>query len=332
MNHDLRTEDQTLNWVQAYENVCSRAVSHLDRRAFDERREGYLALFAAFPLQRSTVAQYQEELLVLESHSIRFRIYRTDKPSRPEVCLIYAHGGGFVSGNLDICDGLAREFADDLGVTVVTFDYRLSPEYPYPAPLDDCFSIVTHLQDNAPSFGINPTSILFSGESCGGNFAPAVAMLLRDRGKQQLAGQIPLNPVFNVHRWAKREVSEGSEGFQAEMQYFTSNYLGAMINVYDAYASPLLAANLVGMPPAFIWAAGQDPLRNEAIEFSDKLNAAGVRSVLRIKPGVVHGCIRARHYYPFAEEVYKEVLDGISNLIVFLFASYSNASRLEVGK
>lgn len=301
--------------VKAYNDVCKLAVAELDRRAFDERRQGYIELFKAFPLSRSVAVEVDDAPVQLEGHSIPLRIFRRSNAGRNEACLIYAHGGGFVSGNIDICNSIAAELAHDLGITVITFHYRLSPEHPFPAPLEDCCAVVEAVARQADGFGIDPARILFGGESCGGNFAASVSLLLRDRNGHRLAGQVPINPVFDVHRWANRTAQEGTGEFQDEMYYFTSNYLGPNRDFQRPYASPLLAADVSGLPPAFIWAAGLDPLHREAVAFGERLRKAGVRAHVRVKPGVVHGCIRARHYYRFASEVYQEVVEGIGELI-----------------
>lgn len=313
----VSSEDEALALVHAYEHVCSLAIGQLDRRRFDERREGYLALFDAFPARSLTRTSYDEFRFFCTDHEIKFRVYKSENVSRSRTCIVYGHGGGFVSGNLAVCDSIARELSDDLGIAVVTFEYRLSPDHPFPASLEDCFSMVVHLQANADTFGLDANKLYFAGESCGGNFAPAVAMLLRDRKCMQLAGQIPLNPVFDVHRWARREADDGTQAFKDEMHYFTSTYLGDSVREISPYASPLRAADFSSLPPAFIWAAGLDPLHKEALEFAEKLRGAGVWTVVRVKPNVVHGCIRARHYYSFAQEVYKEIVDGIEKLISY---------------
>jgi acetyl esterase/lipase len=301
--------------VQAYNDVCKLAVAKLDRRAFDERRQGYIELFKAFPLTPAINMEIADAPIRRNNHAIPLRVFKRRNGRSDEPCLIYAHGGGFISGNIDICNSIATELARDLAITVVTFHYRLSPENPFPAPLEDCGTVVESVAQQAERFGIDPARILFGGESCGGNFAAAVALLLRDRNGHRLAGQVAINPVFDVHRWADRAVQEGTEEFQDEMFYFTSNYLGPNRDSLRHYASPLLATDLSGLPPAFIWAAGLDPLHREALAFGDRLRMAGVPARVRVKPGVVHGCIRARHYYQFASEVYREVLEGIDELI-----------------
>ena len=301
--------------VQAYNQVCKLAVANLDRRAFDERRHGYMELFKAFPLARQLDIQMTDTDVTCGDRLIPLRIFKRKGEYQKEACLIYAHGGGFVSGNIDICNSLATEIANDVGMTVVTFHYCLSPENPFPAPLEDCCAVVEAVSRRAGEFGIDRTRILFGGESCGSNFAAAVPLLLLDRNGHRLHGQVAINPVFDVHRWADRTADEGSEEFRDEMHYFTSNYLGLNRDLQRHYASPLLAPDLSGLPPAFIWAAGLDPLHREALAFASRLREAGVAASVRVKPGVVHGCIRARHYYQFASEVYSEVVEGIRWLI-----------------
>jgi acetyl esterase len=300
--------------LRRYHYICDLAWANLPRHEREGRRQGYVERSANFPAKRVVDVTGTDGVFEANGRSIRFRLFTPKAGPAIRDCIIYAHGGGFVSGNLECCEGLASEFAHDLQAAVLTFDFALAPENPFPAGVEDCYQTVLFCQTNHAALGINPRCIVFAGESNGGNFGPAVALMLRDRSKPQVAGICSLNPLFNLHRWTDGTTGEGSAAFQDEMQFFTSSYLSATRDDPHGYASPLFAPSLEGLPRTFMWSAGLDPLRWEAIQFQQRLHAAGVESELRIKPGVVHGCIRARHYYDFASETYAESLDG------FLFA------------
>jgi acetyl esterase len=281
----------------------------------DKFRQIYLALFRCFPCPKLNGISISDVNAVLESHRIPMRIFKPKLVNNYSPCIIYAHGGGFLAGDLEASDGIAADLAERLNLVVITFHYRLAPEFHYPKPLEDCYEVLCFVKRNATRYGVNPERLIFAGESSGGNLAAAVCLLARDRGRHTLFAQVLINPVLNVHRWAYREVDTCPESFSHEMRYFTATYLGENTNVLPEYASPLLANDLSQLPPALIWAAEVDPLSEEAEMFSDKLKAAGVPSQLHIHKGVVHGCLRARHHYRFAEEAFDALCDGIKNLL-----------------
>jgi acetyl esterase len=307
--------------VEDYRRACKVACHGLS--AFErsrtgdlaQQREWYLGLFRAFPIPRPKGIVVRDDAVVLSTHEIPLRVYRNHDAGEREPCILYAHGGGFVSGSLEAADSIAADLAARLRLTVITFHYRLAPEHPHPAATEDCYHAVLHLVGHAASFGIDPARVIFAGESCGGSFAAGVSLWSRDHGGPQLFAQVPINPVFDVHRWARREVTDCPEEFQGEMHHYTSNYLSGRYDLLPQYASPLHATDFSGLPPAFIWAAGADPLRLEARDYADKLRAAGVPVRLHIHEGVVHGCHRARGHYLFAAQAFDVLCEGIEELL-----------------
>ncbi|MFY2557164.1 alpha/beta hydrolase [Corallococcus terminator] len=306
--------------VEDYKRACQRACEGVDsaefyKYRFSQQRQWYLNLFRAFPIPRPANIVVRDDAVVTPTHEIPLRIYRSRTAGAHEPCILYAHGGGFVNGALEASDSIAADLADRLGLTVITLHYRLAPEFRHPAALEDCYQALVAVAEQAASHGIDPARIVFAGESCGGSFAAGVSMLSRDRGGPRLFGQVPINPVFNLHRWARREVEDCSEEFQVEMHHYTSNYLGSNMELLPEYASPLLAKDLSGLPPAFIWAVESDPLSKEAKAYAERLRAAGVPAECHIHEGVVHGCLRARGHYTFASEAFDTLCEGFRALL-----------------
>jgi acetyl esterase len=306
--------------VEDYRRACRVACYGLTsaeriKHPQAQQREWFLNLFRAFPIPLPKEIVVRDDVITTPTHEIPLRIYRTRDAGDRESCILYAHGGGFLSGSLEAADSIAADLAVRLKLTVITFHYRLAPEFPHPAATEDCYQAVLSVVERAASFGIDPARVIFAGESCGGSFAAGVSMWSRDHGGPQLFAQVSINPVFDVHRWARREVTDCSEDFQAEMHHYTSNYLLGRYDLLPQYASPLLADDFSRLPPSFIWAAETDPLSVEARAYGDKLRAAGVPVRVHIHPGVVHGCQRARGHYLFAAQAFDALCEGIEELL-----------------
>lgn len=288
---------------------------HDDPAELLRQRQNYDKLFQAFPVARPADMDIRDELLRLPTHDIPLRWFQRRSDGDAQACILYAHGGGFIAGTLEVADGIAIDLCQRLGVTVLTFDYRLAPEHIYPAPLEDCYSVLLHATERARANRIDPGRIIISGESCGGNFSAALPLLSRDRGGPRLLAQAPINPVFDVHRWAQRQVTDCDPDFQHEMHQYTSLYLGSNLDVTPAYASPLCAGDLAGLPPAFIWAVDTDPLSREADAYGRRLREAGVPCHVHIQPHAVHGCLRARHRFSFAARAFDTLCQGLAWLL-----------------
>jgi acetyl esterase len=306
--------------VEDYKRACRLACRDLDssewhKYEFAQQREWYLSLFRAFPIPRPEGITVRDDAIATATHHIPLRIFRRREAGDREDCIVYAHGGGFVNGALEASDSIAADLAARLGITVITFHYRLAPEFRHPAALEDSYQAVVSVIERATAYGIDPRRVIFAGESCGGSFAAGVAMWARDHGGPRLLAHVPINPVFDLHRWARKEVTDCPEDFQIEMHHYTSNCLGGRYDLLPGYASPLLATDFSQLPPAFIWAAATDPLSLEAQQYAAKLRAAGVPVRLHIHEGVVHGCQRARGHYAFAAEAFETLCVGLEELL-----------------
>lgn len=298
-----------------YKKICSEIDPVSEQADIELQRKNYLRLFDAFPVPRPDDVTTRVHELPLPGRTLRLHLHRRDDAPAAEPCLLYAHGGGFIAGGLAASDSMAADIAARLRITVVNFTYRLAPEHPFPAALDDCFEVLTEIATHPDRYGVLSDRLLFGGESCGGNFAAALPLYSRGKGGPVLFAQVPINPVFDVHRWAHRRVTDCDPGFSDEMAGYTANYLRDGDAGLASYASPLLADDLSGLGPFFIWAAEIDPLCREAEAFTARLHAAGVPCRLHVEPGVVHGSQRARARYDFAAEGFRHLCDGIGALL-----------------
>jgi len=222
---------------------------------------------------------------------IRARHYRP-ATSDPTPLLVFYHGGGWAIGDLDTHDPLCRLTCRDAGVHVLSIDYRLAPEHPAPAAVDDAYAAFRWAHEHAESLGAIPGKVAVGGDSAGGNLAAVVSQLARDEGAQQPVLQWLLYPRTDFTAQT-RSLSLFANGFlltRADIDWFNAQYLGGSdIDAADPRVSPLLADSLSGLPPALIATAGFDPLRDEGDSYAAALSAAGTHVDLRTLRSLTHG-------------------------------------------
>ena len=219
---------------------------------------------------------------------IPIRIYRPDGP--PTGLVVYFHGGGFVIGSIGLMDNVAREIAHGSGAVVVSVGYRLAPEHPYPAGLDDCAAVTEWAFANAARFEADPAAIAVAGESAGGNLAAAVALRRRDEGAAPLAGQALLYPGTAGGEELPSVIEfDGLVISRAAGRMYRGAYWGDRDLSRDPYAAPLHAETLAGLPPALVVLGGCDMLRDEGRAYAHRLAADGVAVEEECYPGQPHG-------------------------------------------
>ena len=220
--------------------------------------------------------------------------------------LVFFHGGGFVLGDLDTHDDLCRCLANGSLCRVVSVDYRLAPENPFPAAVEDSFAATKYIAAHAAEFGIDAARLAVGGDSAGGNLAAVVAQLAKTEGAPKIVFQLLIYPVTQLAADAQtRSMRENAKGYFLEkesMDWFTKLYCPDARHRADARLSPLLCADLAGLPPAYVVTAGFDPLRDEGKAYADKLDAAGVAVTYVNYPGMVHGFFSMRSLIPKARE------------------------------
>lgn len=209
--------------------------------------------------------------------------------------LLFFHGGGFVLGDLDSHDALCRLLCASAGILVLSVDYRLAPEHPWPAAPDDAFAAWRWLVDHAEGLGADPERLALGGDSAGGNLSAITAQTIRDHGGVQPAAQLLLYPAVD---WSREYPSRAAfgEGFYldgASMDWCEAHYLGApgtpaAVDRTDVRVSPLLG-DLRGLAPALVVTAGFDPLRDQGEAYVQALVEAGTPALGRRMPDLIHG-------------------------------------------
>ncbi|SES20470.1 Acetyl esterase/lipase [Lentzea xinjiangensis] len=220
------------------------------------------------------------------------RIYSPAGRRNPVPGLLYVHGGGFVLGDLDMVHAHVVRLVDELGVVVVSVDYRLAPEHPFPAPVEDCYAALLWTAAGAGDLGIDPERLGVAGESAGGGLAAAVALLARDRGGPRLCFQFLGIPELDdrLDTPSMREYVDTPLWNRPNAVFSWTSYLGAEPGGdVSPYAAPARATDLAGLPPAFVTTCQFDPLRDEGIQYAQRLSHAGVHAELRLYPGTFHG-------------------------------------------
>ncbi len=234
----------------------------------------------------SCVAPPVAESRLLIFDRIAVRAYR---PASGEAlpALVYFHGGGWTIGDLDTHDVLCRQLANGARCAVFSVDYRLAPEAPFPAAVDDCLAATRHVFANAEKLKVNPGQVAVGGDSAGGNLAAVVAL----HRQRPLAFQLLIYPATDqrCNTDSHRRNGEGYLLTREAIEFFRRCYLPEKEHWAHWRASPLLAASHAELPPAFVITAGYDPLRDEGREYAERLARAGVEVSYRDYSDMVHG-------------------------------------------
>lgn len=222
---------------------------------------------------------------------IPVRIYEPG-PGANRPCLVYFHGGGWVIGDLDTHDGVCRKLALLADCVVIATHYRLAPEDPYPASLDDCYATVEWAAANAAALGIDASRIAVGGDSAGGNLSACVALRARDTSGPALVFQLLVYPVTNTS-FDTPSYAENGEGYMLtldSMEWFWNHYLsGPQNDRSDPMVAPMRADSLAGLPAACVITAEFDPLRDEGENYGKQLQEAGVSTHIKRYDGMIHG-------------------------------------------
>jgi acetyl esterase len=280
-------------------------------------------LAAIYAGRRDPVGAVRDLELDLPATRVRARHY-TSAEDGPRPLLVYYHGGGFTYGDLETHDGVCRLLCRHSGAHVLAIDYRLAPENPFPAAVDDAHAAYRWAVANAAELGVDASSIGVGGDSAGGNLAAVVAQLCAREGGVTPALQLLIYPVTDfTRRRASRELF--AQGFlltSSEMEWFDNNYFGGPGGAqHDPRASPLLAADLAGVAPAIVVTAAFDPLRDEGEEYARALASAGTPTTLRRFPGFIHAFIN----FTGVNRACREAVIEIAGMTRALFAAGARA-------
>ncbi|WP_330633018.1 alpha/beta hydrolase [Halocatena halophila] len=247
---------------------------------------------------------------------VTIRAYRPSSATSLPV-ILYFHGGGFVLGSLDTHDALCSALSNRAEALVLSVDYRLAPEHPFPAGLRDSYTALQWAATHAESLGGDPETLVVAGDSAGGNLAAACSLLSIDRDGPPIDRQLLLYPpvasgVADPHE----SYDENGDGYfleRADMEWFSAAYIQDPIQARNEYLSPLLARDLSGLPAATVVTAGFDPLRDEGIAYANRLAGAGVSVSHRHYPAMIHGFVSMFGMVATAEDCLDSISESIGN-------------------
>jgi acetyl esterase len=244
---------------------------------------------------------------------IAARLYVPVGASGQTPLLVYLHGGGWVVCDLDTHDNLCRFLARESGALVLSVDYRLAPEHPFPAAVEDALAAFRFGVEQASELGADPGAVAIGGDSAGANLAAVVSHLTVAEGGPSPVFTLSIYPVTDLSekRASYRLFRDGFVLTEAHMDWYRSHYLPDDAAALDPCASPLLFDDFAGLPPTYITTAGFDPLRDEGEEYARRLRAAGVPVALRRHPGLIHGFANAAGSTRFGRRAMHEAVGAL---------------------
>jgi acetyl esterase len=267
-----------------------------------EAREWFVVLqgIMSGPTAPPPVREVADEVVEHDRHVVPVRWYRPDVGGpAPNRVVVYIHGGGWTVGDLDSGDRFARTLADGLGAAVVSVDYRLAPEHPFPAAFDDCAAVVRSVRQAHPG-----VQLAVAGDSAGGNLAAAIAAEGRIDEDLRVDAQLLVYPALDPRQQhaSHTQFADGYLLTRSDMAFYWNSYLTAGADRSDPRAAPATIADFAGLPPAVIATAGFDPLHDEGREYAQRLIAANVRTVYLPFPGLTHGFLDMASRVPAAQQ------------------------------
>jgi len=277
-----------------------------------ELRQGYAALGAIE--SKPEVASVADHVVPGPGGDIPVRVYVPTTERGPRPVLVYFHGGGWVIGSVETHDGTVRALAAGSGVTLVSVDYRLAPEDPYPAAIDDALAAIRWVVDNAAELDVDPARLAVAGDSAGGNLAAVAAQELAGGDGPDVRFQLLIYPVADG-TMGFPSIDENAEGYfltKATMAWFWEQYVGDGDRT-SPRVSPLHASDEVvaAVAPALVITAEYDPLRDEGEAYAARLASAGVDVTASRYDGVIHGFFSLRDMVPEGKAAVDEACEAL---------------------
>jgi acetyl esterase/lipase len=267
----------------------------LNTSGLQQMRDGIRTMLDSVPLRRPPSVVVEDAVVPGPDGDpdVLLRLYRPRSSPAPTPVLYWMHGGGMVMGSFDMDDDLLVGVVEQLAVAVVSVEYRLAPEFPDPAPVEDCYAGLVWTAAKATHYGLDPNRIAVGGVSAGGGLAAGTALLARDRGGPPLSFQLLLEPMLD-----DRAITASSTEYagsvvwdRADNRLGWTALLGARAGTADVspYAAPARALDLAGLPATWIDVGEVETFRDESIDYAQRLLSAGVSTELHVYPGAFHG-------------------------------------------
>jgi acetyl esterase/lipase len=310
LQHTLMSEDDALRFLDGHR--ISRGGRTMDPKAQlvgefvkSIRVPGYFPPLPELRQQLRTMVTLMDEpappLARVEdiripgpASALPARVYDASEVRRQAApVVLYFHGGGWVQGDLETHHGLCARIASRSGAVVIALDYRLAPEHPFPAAVDDCLASYRWLRAHAGELGVDPSRVAVAGDSAGGNLAAVVSQQAALAGESVPACQVLIYPAvdFALDTPSHHELADAHIIPRDRIEWYANQYVPAAADRLDPRAAPLRAADLSGQPPTLVITAGFDPLRDEGHAYAERLRAAKVDVVDHEYPGQIHAFV-----------------------------------------
>lgn len=295
--------------------AASRSKKPLDQRSLSEARDFYGEMFELMDVPAPTSVSIREHHMHISGDEIYLRSYHPAeaKSNSALPALLFMHGGGFTIGSVENYHGIVAWMAKTLKVVIVSLDYRLGPECPFPAAAEDAIAAWQWLCANTDQLGLNPERLGVIGDSAGGNLAAVISQQAARRGLPLPKLQCLIYPVLD-QRMATGSITRLGKDLgltHSLMKWFRSHYLESVSQANDLLASPGLSDQLEGQPDTIMIVA-TDPLRDEGLDYADKLRAANVNVTQLDYPQLVHGFIGMTGVLPAARQAMKEICQQVA--------------------
>ncbi len=291
----------------------SGETSLVEGRTVEQARAENLAGVPVVSGPPQLMARVEEMSIPGPGGEIPARLYvALGAPAAPQPLLVYYHGGGWVIGDLETHDGLCRFLAEHSGCRVLSVDYRLAPEYPFPAAIEDACAAFSWAAEQAGELGADPARIAVGGDSAGGNLSAAVSLQMRG-GDVRPAMQLLLYPVTDAvgGQTSRDTFAEGFLLTRNDMDWFEGHYIPDGCEEADPRVSMRRAQDVSNLPPAYVATAGFDPLRDEGETYAARMREAGVHVALQRHPGLIHGFANLTAICPNARAAMLEVAGAL---------------------
>lgn len=306
---------RSLAWVLAHTPGGSAAGMGPDEMLkAQERLAGHAKLTVGVTGGLAKGVRTDNRVISQDGQQVPIRIYRAENHVKGGPVIVHFHGGGWSLGALDQSDWLCSQVCIGVGAVVVSVDYRLAPTYRFPLAVVDSLAAVSWVADNAAELGVDAGRIGLMGDSAGGNLATVVCQQLRDHGGPAITHQALLYPATDLRTPEDFDPAKNPARTDwpilssASMVSFRDHYLGPDGDANDPMASPILADDLAGLPPALIQVAEYDPLRDDGIRYARALQAAGTPARLTEYVGMPHG------YFSFPKVIRGSIVQALAEL------------------
>lgn len=243
--------------------------------ARNEMNEIYAGMAAYMPINASVLISERYISGAAGNPDVRVKIYEPKVKEGVLPGVLYIHGGGYIFGTADMMDPALQQLVLEVDCVIVSVDYRLAPEHPFPAPLEDCYAALCWFAENAEALGVDSSRIAVTGPSAGGGLTAAVSLLARDRQGPSILFQMPLYPMIDDRSMTKssNEITDGRVWNKDKNQLGWNMYLGG-VGEASPYAAPARATDLSGLPPTYTCVGDLDPFRDETIDYRTALKLA----------------------------------------------------------